>query len=190
MLRPAVFSLVLLLAIPAFAETPAAPEPDASAAEESGMDEDRMPATGAARMKDAKAPYPRAVRRLLDISRRDCRAEGGRAITFRPGAVRVVDLDGDGRDDYVLDSREIVCADRPAMFNGTGGWDLDILVAKPKGGFAWVFSGRVRDYDISDGPGARTMTFHLHGGFCGLAGADDCVKTRRMSARPFEFRDR
>jgi hypothetical protein len=76
------------------------------------------------------------------------------------------------------------------MFNGTGGWDLDIFVARPRGGLTHVFSGRVRDYDISPGPGPRTMTFQLHGGYCGLGGAEQCVKRRKMSERAFAFRDR
>jgi hypothetical protein len=141
-------------------------------------------------MAVAKPPYPREVRRSLAWGRRECRAQGGGAVAYGPGIVRTGDLTGDGRPDFVVDYREAACAGYLGMFNGTGGWDLEILVTGSKGRVVPVFSGRVRDYDLSDGPGPRTMTFDLHGAYCGLGGTDRCVKRRRMDARRFEYRDR
>jgi hypothetical protein len=130
------------------------------------------------------------VQQALDTGRKECLAQGGARLTYKPGIVRKIDLTGDGRDDYLVDFRAGFCAERRYLFNGTGGWDLDLFVARPRGGLTHVFSARVRDYDISPGPGPRTMTFSLHGGYCGLAGVEQCVKRRRIRERAFAFRDR
>ena len=168
----------------------AEPSPAEPAADEPEGDDDRTPATAATKLALAQPPYPRAVQQALDSGRKECLGQGGARLTYKRGIVRKIDLTGDGRDDYLVDFRAGFCAERLYMFNGTGGWDLDIFVARPKGGLTHVFSGRVRDYDISPGPGPRTITFQLHGGYCGLAGAEQCVKHRKMSERAFAFRDR
>lgn len=168
----------------------AEPSPAEPAADEPEGDDDRTPATAATKLALAQPPYPRAVQQALDSGRKECLGQGGARLTYKRGIVRKIDLTGDGRDDYLVDFRAGFCAERLYMFNGTGGWDLDIFVARPRGGLTHVFSGRVRDYDISPGPGPRTMMFRLHGGYCGLAGAEQCVKRRKMSERAFAFRDR
>lgn len=130
------------------------------------------------------------MQRSLEFARTQCEAEGGRSLAFRPDIVRKSDLNGDGRDDYIVDFRNAVCAERLSMFNGTGGWDLEIFVSQGRTRLVRVFTGRVRGYDLSETPGSRTMTFDLHGGFCGKAGVEECLKSRRITGRKFEFRDR
>lgn len=175
-------------------EAPPAPDRERSAhrthdAAESLNPEDWPPPEGAKKLAVARPPYPRPVKQTLDFARKQCRKEGGRSIRFRPDVVRKGDLNRDGRDDYIVDFRGTACADRLYMFNGTGGWDLEIFVSRG-GQLPLAFSGRVRGYDLSDGPGARIMTFDLHGGFCGKAGADECLKEKRIDGRKFAFRDR
>ena len=149
-----------------------------------------VPPRAAAKLAIATPPYPGAVERSLDLARMQCREEGGRSFAFRTEIVRRGDLNADGRDDYIVDFRGAVCADRLYMFNGTGGWDLEIFVSQGPTRLVPVFAGRVRGYDLSKGPGPRTMTFDLHGGFCGKAGVEECLKTRKITGRRFEFRDR
>jgi hypothetical protein len=144
----------------------------------------------AARLAAAKPPYPAAVQEILDHGRRECLSLDGGSFAAGAGAVRAGDLSGDGRTDYVVDLRGVRCAEVPSLFEGTGGWPVTILVAGPGERLAEVFSGMVRDYDVSRGPGARTMTFHLHGGFCGRSGAEDCIRRHRIDDRRFEFRER
>ena len=134
--------------------------------------------------------YPRAVRAVLDAASRECRAAGGMRLDMAPQMVRRIDLTGDGHDDYIIDFAYAECAERPAMFNGTGGSDFAILVARPEGGFVRVFDGRIHGYELSGGPGRRTMTFSLHGAYCGQVGSSECIKRRRIGSRPFAFRDR
>ena len=59
--------------------------------------------------------------------------KAARDSTYKRGIVRKIDLTGDGRDDYLVDFRAGFCAERLYMFNGTGGWDLDIFVARGGG---------------------------------------------------------
>jgi hypothetical protein len=193
--RAAIVLVWLAVATPTLSETPTGPGAEltdllvAANADEAEAAEDWV-AAGAAKLAVAVPPYPREVRQSLAYGRKLCRDEGGTALTYPKGIVRTGDLTGDARLDYVINFRGSMCTDRLYMFNGTGGWDFEVLVAQGGGRLVSVFSGRIRDYDISQGPGARTMTFSLHGSYCGLGGADDCVKKRRIDGRRFAFRDR
>ena len=192
--RAAIVLVWLAVAAPALSHTYGSgaeltSPPAAESADEADAVENWV-ATGAAKLAVAAPPYPREVRRSLAYGRKLCREEGGTALTYSKGIVRTGDLTGDGRPDYVIDFRGSICAERLYMFNGTGGWDFEVLVATGRGRLVSVFSGRIRDYDISEGPGVRTMTFSLHGGYCGLGGAEECIKKRRMNGRRFAFRDR
>lgn len=66
----------------------------------------------------------------------------------------------------------------------------NIYVTTKRGDLRRVFSGNVRLYQVSKAPGTKTITFHLHGGFCGKAGAEDCVQKNPITEKPFEFKDR
>jgi hypothetical protein len=47
----------------------------------------------------------------------------------------------------------------------------------------------VRGYEIKPGRGARTIRFQLHGTYCGGHGNPSCYKTRRITAKRFEFKE-
>jgi hypothetical protein len=66
-------------------------------------------------------------------------------------------------------------------------------VTPPDGRVRKVFDNYVRGYDTrpdpakkSDGP--RTVSFELHGAFCGGYGTPSCIKEKRITTRRFEFR--
>jgi hypothetical protein len=69
--------------------------------------------------------YPPEVRKALRYADEECARQEGGAVTFAPDTVRKVDLTGDGRDDYIVDFRDTVCADREAAYCGTGGCIMD-----------------------------------------------------------------
>jgi hypothetical protein len=89
--------------------------------------------------------------------------------------------------DYIVDLRDAACRDREAVYCGTGGCDLYILVTYPSGGTRLVFGQHVREYEVLPGNGARTIRFALHGGYCGGHGNPSCVKTHRITGQPFKF---
>ena len=92
--------------------------------------------------------YPTEIRRALVEADEICRRAGGTRVTLSVNAVRKLDLNGDGREDYIVDFHEAECVGRTSFFCGTGGCDLLILVALRGGALRKVFDDRVREYEI------------------------------------------
>lgn len=162
--RMLILAIAALVAGNALAQEPAKPQPfDASA-------------------------YPAEVRKVLRYANEECPAEEGGKVSFAPDTVRKLDLTGDGRDDYIVDFRDTACSERASAYCGTGGCVMDILVTLPGGQVRRVFDGQVRSYEILPGKPARTIRFELHGGYCGSHGNPSCIKTQRITAKPFEFK--
>ena len=90
------------------------------------------------------AGFPPEVREALKYAHEEC-GEGGK-VTFAPDTVRKLDLTGDGRPDYIVDFRDTQCAERLAVYCGTGGCSMDILVTLPDGKIRTVFSARTRSF--------------------------------------------
>jgi hypothetical protein len=133
--------------------------------------------------------YPPEVRQSLRYAQDECKRQGGSKATLAPDTVRKIDLTGDGREDYIVDFRDTQCEGAAAVYCGTGGCSMDILVTLPNGKIRTVFSDRVRAYDVLPGEGARKIRFELHGSFCGRSGNPSCEKEHMISARPFAFKE-
>ena len=133
--------------------------------------------------------YPKDVQTVLDHATKSCLEEGGTGTEFSAEDVRKIDLTGDGRDDYIVHLQNAQCAERESVFCGTGGCDLEILIANRDGSYKSVFGQRVRGYEIKPGRGARTIRFQLHGTYCGGHGNPSCYKSRRITAKKFEIRE-
>jgi hypothetical protein len=144
----------------------------------------------AAKLPPFKAiDYPIDVRKALSYGPEECKRQGGGKVTFAPDTVRKIDLNGDGRDDYIISFRDTKCEGQMAVYCGTGGCTTDIHVTLPSGRQRMVFSDRVRDYEVLPGEGARTIRFDMHGSYCGTYGAAECPKEHRITTKPFEFRE-
>jgi hypothetical protein len=139
--------------------------------------------------------YPPEVQKALRYADDECKRDGGDGVTFAPDTVRKLDLTGDGRDDYIVSFGDTKCSGRNAfaLYCGSGGCLLNILVTLPDGKVRKVFGDYVRGYDIrpdpaakSDGP--RSIGFELHGAFCGEHGTPSCFKEKHITTRPFEFK--
>src|SRR6516162_43564 len=131
--------------------------------------------------------YPAGVQKVLQEARDECKAKSGGEVQFAADTVRALDLTRAGHIDYIVDLRDAACRDREAVYCGTGGCDLYILVTYPSGGTRLVFGQHVREYEVLPGNGARTIRFALHGGYCGGHGNPSCVKTHRITGQPFKF---
>ena len=107
-----------------------------------------------------------------------------------PGFVRKLDLTGNKRADYIVDHGELKCSTFASVLLWHRRLPAQYLCRHQSWRIAAVFSGIVRRYRVSKGAGAKTITFHLHGGFCAEGGYYDCVKKRRITEAPFEFKDR
>ncbi|MBR0719518.1 hypothetical protein [Bradyrhizobium liaoningense] len=136
--------------------------------------------------------YPTEVQKALRYANEECTAQGGGTVSFAPDTVRRIDLTGDGRDDYVVDFHGTTCEGREAVYCGTGGCVMNILVTLPNGSVRRVFDGYVRSYEIKPRPmkagAVRTIRFELHGGHCGGHGSPSCYKEKGITATPFEFK--
>ena len=144
-------------------------------------------ATDSASGQQALVNYPTEIRRALVVADEACRRAGGTRVTLSINAVRKLDLNGDGRDDYIVDFHEAECVGRASFFCGTGGCDLLILVALRGGALRKVFDDRVREYEILSGRGPSEIRFILHGSYCSGHGNPSCEKTHRITPEPFKF---
>jgi hypothetical protein len=154
-----------------------------------------LSAAGVAAQESAKLPpfkaidYPIDIRRALSYGPDECRRQGGGKVTFAPDTVRKLDLNGDGKDDYIISFADTRCEGALAVYCGTAGCTTDIWVTLPNGRQRMVFSDRVRAYEILPGEGVKTIRFDMHGSFCGTYGAAECPKEHKITTRPFEFKE-
>jgi hypothetical protein len=158
-------------------------------------------AIGGAYAEDAAKPppfdaskYPAEVQMALGYASDECKAHDGGEATLAANTVTTLDLTGDGRDDYIVQFGDTQCAAATrAVFCGTGGCLMNILVTLPNGKVRKVFDGYVRSYDIRPDPskpiqGPRTIGFELHGGYCGGHGTPSCPREKRITTTPFDFK--
>jgi hypothetical protein len=137
-----------------------------------------------------KSSYPAEIQKDLEEAQKECAAADDGKTEVKPGFVRKLDLTGNKRADYIVDFNKLKCSTFESVYCGTGGCLHNIYVTTKAGELRRVFTETVQRYQISKAPGAKTITFDLHGGFCGKAGPEDCVKKKRITEKPFEFRDR
>jgi len=85
--------------------------------------------------------------------------------------VRRVDLNGDGKPDYILNRAALVCDAAITLFCGTGGCGYDFAVSTPRGYRRQELQGR----EITIGSGRiPVLEFSVHGEECNREGAYDC----------------
>lgn len=131
--------------------------------------------------------YPIEVRKALSYAPVECKDQGGGKVTFAPDTVRKVDLNGDGRDDYVVSFQDTECSTYATAFCGTAGCSMEFLVTLPGGRIRSVFWDRIRGYEILDGAKRGVVRFELHGSYCGRSGNPSCYKEHRITGKPFAF---
>lgn len=103
---------------------------------------------------------------------RFCQQMGG-ALQETDGLVSTPDINGDGRDDLVLNWGTLGCTSGGSPYCGSAGCVHGLFIALEGGGFKEVLETNVR------GISARVMPvieLTLHGSACGGIGADRCVK--------------
>jgi hypothetical protein len=126
---------------------------------------------------------------VVERARNDCLKVNGHFLVIEPGAVSRHDLTGNGRADYVIDFTYVRCERLGSIFCGTGGCELSIVVALPRGKFREVFRQQVIRYEIEPSDGSmRTIRFDLHGVYCGKTGPEPCRERRLINGERFVFR--
>jgi hypothetical protein len=149
-----------------------------------------MPAMAAPR----QAGFPNEVQAVIAEARKECREADGKGVTLKQGAIKKLDLNGDGRSDYAVDLAHVRCRGAESVYCGTGGCTLTLMIAQPDGALKTIFQGYVRTYTIApqrnSKPAPRSIRFDLHGSACGKVGADMCFKTQTITGEPFDFKDK
>lgn len=132
--------------------------------------------------------YPVEIRKALSYAPEECKrqGEGQGEVTFAPDTVHKVDLNGDGRDDYVVSFQSTKCSSYIAAFCGTAGCDMDFFVTLPNGKLRNVFTSRIRGYEILTDSIVR---FELHGSYCGRSGNPSCLNEQKITGKPFGFKE-
>ena len=120
------------------------------------------------------APAPKAAEPDV-IKSQPATSESARPHPFKPGR-------------FPRAVRALLQYARDECRHQGGGCNLDIVVARKRGGFRNAFSGRVLEYQMLPGEKARTIRFRLHGSYCGGFGAQACVKEKAITAAPFAFK--
>jgi hypothetical protein len=140
-------------------------------------------APGAAHADDYQADVTAAIAE----ARKYCEEAGGK-FAIKPSAVHKVELNGDKRDDYIVDFTDAACDGTDGgLLCGTGGCEISVLVALPSGKFVTVFDSPVLTWEIVSA--THSMRFQLHGGYCGEhGGGSHCMKTHRITTKPFEYK--
>lgn len=101
----------------------------------------------------ARAEPPPALIEATEAASAQCRAAGGRPEILA-GFETVLDLNGDGRDDYLTDLARMQCADAWGAFCGASGCPVAAWLSEPDGGFHRFDFGRLVGFEVrdSDGP--------------------------------------
>ncbi|UFN47278.1 hypothetical protein LPC08_14710 [Roseomonas sp. OT10] len=117
---------------------------------------------------------PDIVRRSTQETFADCRGAGGRPSAGREYQT-VVDLNGDGIPDYILDLSGLNCAGAESFFCGSAGCPVSLFLSTPRGHVA-EHLGHVQGWELDRAASPPVMKLMLHGGGCGRAGADGCER--------------
>ena len=108
---------------------------------------------------------------VLDEVAGACRDLGG-TVTMEPGFERREDLDGDGREDLVIDYAAAACSEAATLNCGSGGCTVGFFLARDEG-YTRMFADVIRGYEVFPG---GFLALDLHGSACGLYGFEACRK--------------
>lgn len=102
------------------------------------------------------------------------------AIEFYPGFIEIMDLNGDGTEDAIVDYQYLSCDGSSLAFCGSGGCTLKLYGGKRGGLFDEA--GEFLSYGlkiVGKGKAAR-IAISVHGSECGKDGAAPCTLTGRL----------
>lgn len=137
----------------------------------------------------AATQYPAAVQGRIDDMVKTC-SELGKPMAS-PGLVTVVDLTGDGLPDYVFNEGAFQCEGAAALFSGSGGSQMAVLVGRPGGQAVEAFTHGT--FGIHVDPDARPARVYLGvgGRVCGQRVTPDMPRAAYTACwRPLQWNAR
>jgi hypothetical protein len=116
---------------------------------------------------------------ILADAAKACAAQDNGTLTTE-GAVKEVDLTGDGKPDTVVDEAFFKCSTSASLFNGgTGGSMVHFLADGSE------TARLVKGWDTANWADSTLILLALHGGECGGAGVDPCFEALTWGANAF-----
>ncbi|WP_022723490.1 hypothetical protein [Rhodopseudomonas sp. B29] len=122
---------------------------------------------------DELQDLPPSIRRSVDTLQRACSPD---RLSFESGFVTRKDVNGDTRDDYVLDYGQAKCGEMSSSFCGSAGCLTQVYASHADGTYSLELDMNVRGISFIKHGGTPAMLLDLHGSQCGGVGADPCTK--------------
>ena len=120
----------------------------------------------------AAGALPPPVEARVEQDAKDCDSHDAK---YEKGFMTRKDINGDGKEDYVLDYGHFSCGGSH-NFCGSGGCSMAIY-ASHAGGYMLAMDDLVRDYQFKTIGGRPALVLRLHGSACGKAGSAACGET-------------
>lgn len=108
--------------------------------------------------------------RLIDEARQNCASLDNGELGYQPGTIRLIDLNGDGVDDEIIDESTYTCTSSHTLFCGTGGCGLKVIVGNR------ILERLVKQWQTLEWDGDRLLLLQLHGVECGGSGLEHCYE--------------
>ena len=121
---------------------------------------------------------PEVVAKEVREAEEQCRVDGGRPLK-RANFLRVLDLNNDGGEDWVLDFSKFECAGTvPSQpFCGSGGCSVSIYLWSGGSTWAKAFDETVQTFRFIKQNGRPALRVEFGGAACGKVNAKSCPKT-------------
>lgn len=106
--------------------------------------------------------------------------------TISPASIRIVDFNGDGKPDFIIDYGELC-----DTFCGTGGCTHDMWVSTSGNTWIRAFSDNIRSIERTvTRQGRAVLLVDMHGSACNRMGASPCPKQIRWDGSSLSLEPR
>lgn len=130
---------------------------------------------------NAAGPLPPAVEADIKAEMKECATHDAK---FKKGFLIRRDINGDGKEDYILDYGHFICGRASNTYCGSGGCSTTIY-ASTASGYVRVLNDTVRGVEFKTIHGRPAMILGLHGSACGKAGSAECGETLYWNGEKF-----
>ena len=132
----------------------------------------------------ASPSLPAPVRGAIGAMSAECKDAGGRPGAS-PGLIRRVDLNADGRSDYVIDTGAFDCQGAASLFVGAGGGGSAVVfIASADGGAKKVFEQGAAGVRVEQGQ----LWLAVGGPLCGQKVTEDTPRSEMQACwRPLQW---
>jgi hypothetical protein len=97
-------------------------------------------------------------------------AEQDNGVFASDGAVRSLDVTGDGQPDTLVDELLFTCTTAASLYGGSGGSMIHVFVGDVQSDFL------VQGYEVLTWAGRTILLLAVHGSSCNSIGADPCFE--------------